>query len=63
MFVADLKAENVAGKIERADLPTAIIKDFGGPNSAADELVKILGGHVTPTLARTFEGNGLIELI
>ena len=44
MFVADLKAENVAGKIERADLPTAIIKDFGGPNSAADELFKILGG-------------------
>ena len=31
------------GKIERADLPTAVIKGLGGANRTADELVKIFG--------------------
>jgi hypothetical protein len=48
MFAADLEAESVARKIERANLPAAIIEDLGGSHGAADELVKILRRLILP---------------
>ena len=49
MFAADLEAENVARKIERANLPAAIIPGHPkGRHGAADELVKILRRLILP---------------
>jgi hypothetical protein len=43
MNVADLKAEHIAGEVERADLAAAVVEDLIGPYRAADDLVEVFG--------------------
>ena len=40
MLGTNFKAEYVAGQVEFANLATPVMQDLGGPNGAADELIK-----------------------
>jgi hypothetical protein len=58
MFVAKLKAKNVARQIEAADLATTVTKYLRSPHDTADDLVGVISSSPSPKISAS-EGNGI----